>query len=178
MMLSMHARLRDRYDRRSLWLDLITLAVSIVLCTSVFLDPRLAARTPLREIGTTLVIGSASTVLFFLSLVALRVDWKEAAGRHSRAVAALAELKAKSRSIMDESRADDAIAQEFFRLYDFTMSTLAAIPERQFAPLKAYHHRKVALSREISRYPSAPVFVLRLRLAIRDSSKAMERSTE
>ena len=40
MMLTMHSVLRDRNKRRALVVDIVLLALSVVICTAIFLDPR------------------------------------------------------------------------------------------------------------------------------------------
>lgn len=164
MMLSMHARLRDILQRRAFALDVSIFSLSILLCATVFLDPQLAALASIGATGVRMLLGAMSVFVLLLSVVDLRVDWKEAAGRHGRAFTVLADLNVRGRLIEADSGVVTAGADEFARVYDLTMASLPSIPEARFAPLKAYHYRKVALSRAISRYPNVPIFVLQLKL--------------
>src|SRR5215216_1092157 len=77
MMLSMHSTLRDRYARWAAILDLVIFAGSLVLLATVLLDPRVLGFLRISDDGARVTMGLVSTLIFFLSIVALRVDWKE-----------------------------------------------------------------------------------------------------
>jgi hypothetical protein len=164
VMVSAHARLRDRYHRRALVVDLAIFAGSTILCATVFVDPQLISSTSLSETGARGLLGGMSVLIFFLSIVAMLFEWKEAAGRHGRAAIVLGDLKAKGRLLAAGVQSGSPEAEEFVRLYDSLMPTLPPIPDDQFVKLKAYHRRKVELSQAIDHNPNAPVFVLRLKL--------------
>jgi len=163
VMLSAHARLRDRYHRRALAADLAMFGGSTILCATVFVDPQLIASTSLGLTGARVLLGVISVLIFFLSIIGLLFEWKEAAGRHGRAAVVLGDLKAKGRLLAAGAQSGSE-TEEFVRSYDSLMTTFPPIPDDQFVKLKAYHRRKVELSQAIDRNPNAPVFVLRLRL--------------
>jgi len=172
MMLSMHSHLRDQYSRQGLRLDVGILTGSVVLCAATFLDPVLLRWAGVPEEGFRVVSGAMSALLFVLSFVMLRVDWKEAAGRHARAVAVLGELKEQGR--MARGMVSDTPAvSDFIRAYDSVMKTLPPVPEHEFSKLKAHHLRKRALSDALDQAPYAPVWLLKLKLIGRDSRSAL-----
>ena len=175
MLLSMHSHLRDRYSRRGLWLDVAILAGSVVLCTVTFLDPALLRWAGVSKESFRLVAGAVSALLFILSLVMLRVDWKEAAGRHARAVALLGELKERGRAARGNDP-DDSAVFDFIRAYDAVMKTVPPVPDHEFPKLKAYHLRKRALSEALDDAPHTPMWLLKLRLMGRDSRSALSSS--
>jgi hypothetical protein len=176
VMLSAHALLRDRYRRKAQIVDLTVFGGSIVLCATVFIDPQLAARTRIGETGTRLLLGITSVLIFFLAIVSMLFDWKEASGRHSRAASLLGDLKAKGRLLAADDQAGAVKPEDFVQLYDSVMQTLPPIPDDQFVRLKAYHRRKTELSRAIDDNPTAPVFVLRLKLRLEGIARALRPS--
>jgi hypothetical protein len=174
MMLTVHSILRDKYSGRALWFDVLLFAVATTLCATTFLDPQIASFFGLGEIAARVVIGVCSIIVFLMSIIALRVDWKEQSARHAHACRALAEIKAHSRDLLSalETRREEE-APEFLRTSALVMTELEPIPDAQFNALRAQHHRKVALSKLHSRYPSAPTWVLRGKLRWRDTRRAI-----
>ena len=126
MMLSMHSRLRDRYIRRALVLDLLILSGSVVLCAAVLLDPQYSRVIRLTPDAVRVALACVSIAIFILSLVSLRADWKGIAGRHQQACVALFELKAKCRRLATDA-VDVAATEDFQRMYDLVMSGLEPI---------------------------------------------------
>lgn len=174
MMLSIHSTLRDRYASWATWLDLVILGGSIVLTATLLLDPRILVYLGVSDDGARLVLAVTSALVFFLSIVVLRVDWKQQSARHQQAAALLADLKARGRLAVDSPIA--AMTEEYARLYDYAMAVCVPIPESAFLPLKAKHLRKIALSKAIDSHPNVPVWVLRLRLAWSDSKSVWTRT--
>lgn len=161
MMLSIHSRLANRFRKRALALDLLTLFGAVVLNAMVWVEFSPAEATERQLFGLT------SILIFFLTLASMQLDWKAAAERHERACRDLTTLKGRIRDL-PETPTPDAVAlhrQE----YQGTMAGLIPIPEKDFLALKAYHLRKIALSRLVSAHPATPVWVLRLRLMSADT---------
>ena len=170
MMLTAHSVLRDRFWMRAAAFDIILLALSAILCGTVFLDPALVRHFHLEPEATRAILGACSILVFILSIIGLRVDWKERSARHQQACRALADIKAKSRELMgapEERQAKET--PEFLRVSGFLMSELTPIPDVEFVELKAKHRQKVEISRLLDTYPSAPVWLLRWKLRCRDS---------
>jgi hypothetical protein len=161
MMLSVHALLAQRYQRRNRTLDVVTLAGSVLLNATVFVGA-----APADTVEEHLLRG-VSVALFFLTLLPLVVGWKDDGNRHSDACRELSKLKDELRKISSPQS-----AAEFRESYCEVMEAIPQIPETQFVALKAHHYRKVALSRLISKYPGAPLWLLRLRL-LRNDAKAV-----
>lgn len=166
MMLSMHSRLRDSYGERARGLDIGLLVGSAVLTSTAFGDEVLRQWVDIPEHVLRVGTGTVAVVLVALSIVGLRVDWKRAEGLHARAVEELATLKALSRT-------DGQNEDEFILQYDVVMQRIPAVPDKRFAALKAYHLRKVALSRSLDSAPFAPLWLHRWRLMVRDSNRVV-----
>jgi len=140
MMLSMHSMLRDRYARYAAILDLVIFGGSAVLTATTLLDPHILAYLHVSDNGARIVLGIASTLVFFLSILSLRVDWKGESAKHRKAGTVLSALKARARLL--GTSPTEAEVTDYFRLYDFAMAGIEPIAERHFLALKARHRRK------------------------------------
>jgi hypothetical protein len=177
-MLSAHALLGDRYARRARFVDLITLGVSTVLCALTFVDPQILAAAGVSEPSARIIIGICATLVFFLSIAQLRLDWKDRGGRHEQACATLADLKVKARDLLAST--DEELIEKgtsFLRAYASSMGTLIPIPDNQFVALKAHHRMKVEMSRRLDRHPTAPVWAIRLALRVHGIASLFSRDT-
>ena len=162
MTLSGHSLLRDRYRRRDSGLVLLVLALSVVATAAAFLSSPhtvnlgpFAARLPVW-------LGLLTSLIFFLTLFDLVVDWRQKAWAHKESATRLAELKARFRSVTRDGELVDTGAVDLVNEYQRAMDVSARIPERQFLRVKAAHRRKVAVSKLISSHPGAPLPYLRL----------------
>jgi hypothetical protein len=159
-----HAFLRDVYERRALVLTLLVLALSTVATATAFL----AGDTPVTIAGirarTQIWVGVLTTVIFFLSLVDLRVDWRQRAGAHAEAVRRLARVKGVFRGVtIVEDRVETTGADLDFE-YESAMEQVPPIPEKWFLRAKARHLRKVAASQLLSSHPGAPSWLMKARV--------------
>lgn len=160
-MLSAHAKLRDRYVRRSRALTLGVIGLSTAGLTLALAngDQRV---TLLGVDGNLQVFLAALAALtFVVGLVDLVVDWRRRAWAHEEAARKLAELKA----LFVRHRPEDGHVADGDRLvaeYDRTTAAISPIPESQAARQKARHLRKVELFKRLDKQPTAPVSWLRL----------------
>jgi len=168
MMLTMHSILRDRNKGRAFVADLVLLTLSIVICTTIFLDPVVIRTLSVTQEIARIILGVCSIIIFIVSLVTLRVDWKEKAEKHNLASQTLIRLKAECREILDS---DDQVSAERVdeqcRNFASILGVLPKIPESKFNKLKSLHIKKVILSRMIERYPETPLILLRMSLFFR-----------
>jgi hypothetical protein len=165
MMLTMHAVLRDRYSRLATSFDIALVSAGTALCATTFLDPRILLLVGVSPDEARLVLGALSVIVFLLSLVGLRVDWKERSARHRDACKSLSDLKMKCRELSlarPEIRRSEG--PEFLRAAAFVTSELQPIPDSQFPSLKARHKLKLELSRLLDCHPGVPVWILRCRV--------------
>lgn len=170
MMLTAHSILRDRFTRRATAFDIILLAFSGILCGTTFLDPVHFGYFNLDPATTRMIRGVCAILVFILSIIGLRIDWKQRSGRHQHASRALADIKVKSRELIGAQKdRQETETPEFLRASGFVMSELTPIPDADFVKLKAKHKQKVEISRLLDEHPSAPVWLLRWKLRFRDS---------
>jgi hypothetical protein len=161
MTLSGHSLLRDRYRRRETALVLIVLTFSIAATAAAFLaDERTVKIGPLHG-RLTVWLGLLTTLIFFLTLFDLVIDWREKAWKHEQSADRLGNLKTLFRSVTVVGGMVDAGETDLATEYQQAMDLTARIPERQFLRIKAKHERKVALSKMISAHPGAPLTYLR-----------------
>ncbi len=167
--LSAHAILRDHYRQRERALTLLILGLSIVATAFAFLsgDMTIAIRQWRLSLGTS--VGILTAAIFFLALAQLVLNWQRLAWAHEDASRRLRDLKAKLRTVKvaGVTSVSDTEALDLRAIYDQTMADVVEIPEDEFLPLKAKHHRKVAVSRLIDKHPGAPLPYLRLLAMVR-----------
>lgn len=175
-MLTMHSVLRDRNHRRALFIDLLILGISMLLVAAVFADEQILTLVGISEDFSKYVIGFSSLGVFFLSLVTLRIDWKQQSARHQDAHLKLAALKAKFQEWKGESVPDETErTRELMKEYGLVMKAIPPIPESKFNGLKAIHLRKVELSKALSHNPGASARLLSLRIVVVSSFRALKR---
>ena len=162
-MVTMHAILHDYNQRLALVFDILLLCTSTVLCATVFLDPSILTRHNISSDTSKLVIGICSIITFLISLISLRVNWKQKGDRHAQARDTLSRLKLEGRALLKSDSPDkQEKIGEYLKVYDITMDSLPVIPENQFHKLKATHKRKVEFSKFIDKYPRVPYLSLKL----------------
>lgn len=167
-MLSMHSTLRDRLRRKALILDLIGLVGAILIVVGTVADPTLAGALSISSATLDVVVAALGMAIFAASLIALRVDWVEAAHRHAEAARILSELKSQGRLIAAGGASREECSH-FLKIADARLSALTPIPDSAFVALKAVHLQKVRLSRLLDQRPGTILWVARLRLRISDS---------
>ena len=163
MMLSWHSKLRDDNQRLALAVNLLLLCSSVILSSLVFIDPTILRFFKVAPQVSQITVGVCSTLVFLISLIELRVNWKEKAERHSQACEILGRLKAECRELLKStSQPDPQRVADQCKMCVQTLSTLPKIPEEKFHSLKAYHQAKKELSKLIDLYPGVPVWLLRI----------------
>jgi hypothetical protein len=164
----MHSKLSDDNQSFALVTNSFLLCTSVVINTFVFIDPAVLKFFRIAPKISQIMIGVCSTLVFLISLIELRVDWKQAAERHSQACEVLARLKAECREILkSNSQPDSQRVANQCNLCAQTLATLPKILDSKFPALKAYHKSKVELSKMIDSHTGAPVWMLRLALQLR-----------
>lgn len=170
----MYTILRDRYARLALIVDIILLACAVVFCSTTFARDEVFGKMGLSAPNIRFVLGIASILAFFTSLVSLRVGWKGKAALHREAAQKLTSVL----TLFRESRMDDGTwlqdrSVDLHRAYWEAMNNVIEIPARQFAGLKSKHLRKVQISKMLDATPGCPVFVLRLILFYQSTKRAL-----
>ncbi len=171
MTLSGHSLLRDRYRRRYKALVLLVLALSILATAAAFLSEAHAVKIGPFSARLAVWLGVLTSVIFFLTLFDLVVDWRQKALAHDDAARRLADLKARFRSVTRDGDMVETGNVDLAGEYQRAMDSVARIPERQFLRVKAKHKRKVAISKLISSHPGAPLPYLRLLVYVKGLRK-------
>lgn len=161
-MLTGHSLLRDRYERRALILTLLILALSIVATSVAFLSGESTVSILGIRARLQIWVGVLTATIFFLTLIDLRVDWRQRAGAHDDAARRLGRLKGIFRVAVIRDGVVDAGGVDLNADYDSTMEQLLPIPDKRFLWVKAKHTRKVRASKLLDEHAGAPVWYVRL----------------
>jgi hypothetical protein len=165
-----HAALRDRYTLYAAILDLAVLALSGWIATLSFVDSKTAALVTPFTFEPRLWSGILAVVLFLLSRLLLRVDWKGRADSHDRSFAIYAEVKRMATNLLLSQDALDPIeCGKVAALYRMAAVVATAIPETELLRQKRRHLTRTAVSKYLESHPSASVPMVRVLLWLRDN---------
>ncbi len=165
MMLTAHCKLRDSNNRKAMLIDLMLLGSSIVLCAMVFFDSGILIQFQIDPQVVRLIIGICSVVVFFISLIILRVDWKGQAQKHAEAAVLLARCKGECRRILkSDEKPNEENVSKTCRECLWTFQMLPAIPENKFIKLKVLHKRKIYISKMVDNNAGCPFWLLRAKI--------------
>ena len=171
-MITMHAIMHDRNQRSGLFFDVLQLLFSTILVSMVFVDPEILSLVKLSTHETSLILGISVIITFFISLVILRVNWKEKSARHGHARDILSRLKFECREILNSNKKDNQqVVKEFFKTYSISITDLIKIPESKFNKLKAAHKRKIEFSKFLDQHPKPPYLISRFLFLIESLKK-------
>lgn len=162
MMTTMHSILRSRYRFFSLSVDLLILFCSVILCAAVFLDPDILKTLSISPASSKVVLGITSIIVFLLSLVQLRVNWKGKSELFDGSLETLCKLKSECGILLESSNSSEEEILRQCKNYNETLAKLPKIQDRLFPKLKAKHKRKVELSKYIDTRPESPYWLTKL----------------
>jgi hypothetical protein len=172
MLCTGHADLRDRYARYAFALDISILAMSTWIVALAFIDPKLSPLVTPFKIDPQIWTGVLGTFTFFLSILQLRVDWKGRADSHSRSLEIYAEVKRLTGHLLSSgNELDNHECNDVLSRYHMATIVGTSIPEREFLRQKRRHLTKIAVSKFLDTHPAASIFILRIRLCLRDNFK-------
>ena len=168
MMCTAHADLRDRYRSWALWLDLAVVLPSAWLVALAFVEPRINVKLTPTALEPQVWTGLLAVLVFGLSIVQLRVDWKGRADAHARAFEGFAEVKREAGFVLASMpEITEQACRPIFARYG--SAGVTPVPETQFLRQKRRHLLKVAVSRHLDGYPAASPLLTRLRFWFRDN---------
>ncbi|MEO8398275.1 MAG: hypothetical protein ABI550_00525 [Ignavibacteriaceae bacterium] len=169
MMITSHSVLKERYANLASLFEITMLIVSIILNTLVFVDSKLITNViSINEENQKLIIGLAAVLVFIISIVLLKVNWKEKSANHSRATEQLFILLQECRSILSltDNEEKKIVADQFYKRYAQVTAMLPKIPDNKFNELKLIHYRKIELSKLIDKFPASRLFILKIKLLL------------
>lgn len=170
MLVTGHANLRDRYNRRATALDLSVMALSTWLTAVVFVEPRINVKLTPFGFDPQLWVGLLGVFTFFLSIIQLRVDWKGRSDAHKRSFDLYAEVKRESGYLLASQEALTAEScNRVLSRYDMATEVGTPLPESEFLAQKQNHLRKIEISKYLDKQPSASILALRMKLWWRDN---------
>jgi hypothetical protein len=174
MMCTAHAGLRDRYHSFALWLDLAVMLPSAWLVALAFVEPRINVTLTPAGLEPQVWTGLLGILVFGLSIVQLRVDWKGRADSHARAFGGFAEVKRDARFLLASApEITEQACRPIFARYGSAGDV--PIPEPQFLRQKRRHKLKVAISTHLDGHPAASPLLTYLRFWLRDNSPLSRR---
>lgn len=169
MLCSGHSHLRDRYLNRALILDLSIIGVSTWLVALSFVDPAMNILLTPFALDSRIWIGVLGTIVFFLSIVQLKTDWKGRADAHRRTADIYAEVKREAKYLLSTATVDNADMRRILAKYDLATAVGVGMPESEFLAQKQRHRTKIAISRYLDQHPFASLTFLRIRFWFRDN---------
>lgn len=165
MMVTMHSVLSNRYAKKVTVINAIMFSGSIILVSLTFFDPVLLSYFSIKPEIARIVIGLFSILIFSLSIFLLVTDWSGKSMQHKEASHVLMGLKNEWREFdINPCGIDQKRLQEFSTKSRQMVNGLIPISDPLFIRLKHHHHKKVALSKLLSKYPGYPLLILRLKL--------------
>lgn len=179
MMISAYSFLRDKYKAYSFYIDIFQLVISVILCATVFVDPKLFETFGISSDFIKMILGICSVLTFLISLIVLRANWGQLSEKYGQAAETLGKLKVDILSLMELGIEENVekIAEKF-NDYSWITNNIYKIPEKSFLKLKAKYLRKVELSKMLSENPGSYLFVLNIILFIKTIKKAMKKTGE
>lgn len=175
MMCTAHASLRDCNRSRALWLDLAVMLPSAWLVALAFVEPRLNVKLTPIGLEPQIWTGLLAVLVFGLSIVQLRVDWKGQADAHARAFEGFAEVKRDAGFLLASTpEITEQACRPIFARYG--AAGAKPLPEGHFLTQKRRHLVKVAISKHLDRYPAASPLLTRFYFWFRDNSPANRRN--
>lgn len=162
MMLTMHSALRDMYERRLLIVECLLLIASVVVVTRLFLDENFFLSLGIKYVIVERCARLAAILLFTLTILILKIDWRGKGAAHKQAADSLGRMKSDIKSLLSTSGAGEAQVNELCKICRGTLNSLVKIPENRFIGLKALHRKKVLVSKLLDRFPTTPIVCLRL----------------
>lgn len=169
-MASQHAFLRDRFSRRATLTDVMLMISAGALSVLTFIDNDTLQLLGFAEGRSSLIPGLISLIVFSLSVITWKMDWKERKSAHGDAASALAQFKIKMRDRIGSSSAmSEEEHHEINDEYQRMLTMLEPIPEKLFLDSKRHHKRKKQISKSLSNYPSTPIWLIRCKLRVTDT---------
>lgn len=167
---SCHCIIRDRLNRRALVLDICLLVGSLLVTVLALASPDLIRSLMRGSVQPSTLIGIVGLVIFALSIVSIRVDWKHRGALHGEAAKEYASLKLEVTQMLANSASQTQARFDTLQA-EYRMTSMHSIPvsENDFSKLKKKHLTKLALSKMLDSKPGSSLLLARIRLWWRDN---------
>jgi hypothetical protein len=165
-----HAGLQEKYSRRALVAELITLGASTWLGALVFVEPRINIHLSPAGFDPQVWIGLLSTTTFFLTILQIRTDWRGRADGYARSLCMYAEVKRECGYLLASGEEiNQPECQRLLARYDMATDVGIKVPENDFLKYKKRHLTKVAISKHLDAHPGTSILLFRWQLWKRDN---------
>ena len=165
--LAMHYSIRDACRRNMFVTELFILAASVVFLVTTFADDDFYTLINLQKDTAKLILGCASVVVFYCSLVLLLVGWPDKTAKHGEAInrwASVLVLFRNSRTKNGEWMKEET--EKLSLAYSDAAQNTVDIPDKKFNQLENRYLIKKEISRMMSENPGAPRFILWIKLRL------------
>ncbi|SDI90701.1 MULTISPECIES: hypothetical protein [Bradyrhizobium] len=167
-----HAALRDRFASRQSAIDIVVLLLSAWTASMGFVDPRLTPWLTPPHLDAQLWIGILGSITFGLALIQFKADWRGRSEAHKRSFTMYSEVKREAGYLLANlGKVSDRDFQRLADRYDMASDVGAGVPEKDFLKLKRRHKLKVAISRILDEKPGSSLWLIKLKLLLRDNYK-------
>jgi hypothetical protein len=169
MMVSMHSEMASLYSFWSGFLDIISVLSSIMLLSFLFIDNTLITDLGINKNIFRFFIGIITIIITCLSVVASILDLKGKRTNHTQAFNTLVQLKSEWNIFLsNKSAINNNTIKVLNEKTDLLTAQLIPINNSLFNKLKQKHYIKVEISRNISKYPFIPIFIMKIRFILRN----------
>ena len=157
MMVSMHFKLRDDYNKWNVFFDSLELLIAIFLCGITFLSfPN----------NLRYFIGIASILFLALTFIKQRLNLKKKAEQHNIAGKLYLSAKLDLEQHICVWKENDVKQEEIISYMKDKyreLTEVVSIPENRFHKLKHHHYYKVEFSKFIDKNKTSPWIVCKLK---------------
>lgn len=165
-----HSYLRDKLSRRSTVLSSVIIMAAAVVTVLATSSDAVKSLFLLSTPRADQIIGLAGLIVLLLSILELKVAWRERSSRHAEAASSLSRLKLLiARELGSDLVLTKARYMELHQAYEDVNDLITKIPESKFLELKAIHKRKVEMSHFLDRHPGSSIILLRIKIWLRDN---------
>lgn len=165
-----HSMLKERFALQARVLDIALFLVSSFLTFLAIASHSVRSKAIPRWIDGELTLPVVAVIVFCGSLLQWHMGWKEKTALHSEAARILSQFKHELAKILGSGR---EISEEELRIhiqnYQYIDQSKITLPEEEFLSLKKAHKEKVAVSKLLDTHPGALVWLVKLKLLLRDN---------
>lgn len=172
-MVTYHSKLRDENYLKSLIADISLLSFSVVLIALTFISQTVVSHK-LYGIKISYILKALSILVFILSLIQLKFDWRSKVTDHAEAAKAYFEMKDNLRLLRDKKEEVRTLEyEETKKIFSNIGKYNIHIPDGEFLRLKHYYKVKEYISKYLDEHPGASPLWLKIILYFRDNFRAL-----
>lgn len=165
-----HSMLKERFGLQARVLDIALFLVSSFLTFLAVASHSVRGKVLPQWIDGEMTLPVVAVIVFCGSLLQWHMGWKEKAALHSEAAKVLSQFKHELAKILGSGR---DVSEEELRVhlqnYQYINQSKIVVPEEKFLSLKKAHKEKVAISKLLDMRPGAWVWLVKLKLLLRDN---------